>query len=70
MPIDQPDRTAPPATATAGLTADPDVKTQHRLVLSVADQRAFASAILDPPEPGAALRRAASAYRRLVATRG
>ncbi|MGO9005335.1 MAG: DUF1778 domain-containing protein [Beijerinckiaceae bacterium] len=34
--------------------------------LSVEDQRAFAEAILNPPEPNAALRRAAEAHRRLV----
>lgn len=33
--------------------------------LSVEDQRAFAKAILDPPEPTPALRRAAAAHRRL-----
>ena len=32
--------------------------------LSVADQRAFAEAVLNPPAPGEALRRAADAYRR------
>jgi uncharacterized protein (DUF1778 family) len=34
--------------------------------LSVEDQRVFAEAILDPPEPNEALRRAARAYRDLV----
>jgi uncharacterized protein (DUF1778 family) len=34
--------------------------------LSVEDQRAFAEAILNPPEPKAALKRAAEAHRRLV----
>ncbi|HEV2334300.1 MAG TPA: DUF1778 domain-containing protein [Stellaceae bacterium] len=34
--------------------------------LSVEDQRAFAEAILDPPEPTPALKRAAARYRRLV----
>jgi len=33
--------------------------------LSVEDQQAFAKAILDPPEPMPALRRAAEAHRRL-----
>jgi uncharacterized protein (DUF1778 family) len=34
--------------------------------LSVEDQRAFAQAIVQPPEPNAALRRARDAHRRLV----
>ena len=34
--------------------------------LSVQDQRAFAAAIIDPPEPEPALLRAAKAHRRLV----
>ncbi len=34
--------------------------------LSVEDQRAFAAAILNPPEPTPALKRAAARYRRLV----
>jgi uncharacterized protein (DUF1778 family) len=34
--------------------------------LSVEDQRAFADAILNPPEPTPALKRAAARYRRLV----
>lgn len=34
--------------------------------LSVEDQRAFAEAILNPPEPTPALKRAAERYRRLV----
>jgi uncharacterized protein (DUF1778 family) len=37
--------------------------------LSVEDQRAFAAAILDPPEPAAALVRAAEAHRRLIRDR-
>ena len=34
--------------------------------LSADDQRRFAEALLNPPEPNAALRRAAEAHRRLV----
>jgi uncharacterized protein (DUF1778 family) len=34
--------------------------------LSIEDQRAFAAAVLGPPLPNAALRRAAAAYRMLV----
>ena len=35
--------------------------------LSVEDQRTFAEAILNPPAPTEALRRAAAAYRALIA---
>ena len=35
--------------------------------LSVDDQRAFAEALLDPPEPTEALRRAAKRHRALIA---
>ena len=34
--------------------------------LSVEDQRAFAEAIVNPPEPTDGLRRAGEAYRRLI----
>jgi len=34
--------------------------------LSVEDQRAFAQAIINPPEPGPALRRAMEHHRRLI----
>jgi len=34
--------------------------------LSVEDQRAFASAILNPPPPSAALKRAAAAHGKLI----
>ncbi|RWC32787.1 DUF1778 domain-containing protein [Mesorhizobium sp.] len=34
--------------------------------LSIEDQRALAEAILNPPEPNEALRKAADAYKRLV----
>jgi uncharacterized protein (DUF1778 family) len=37
--------------------------------LSVEDQRAFAEAILNPPKPAPALRRAATRYRRAVESR-
>ncbi|HXD46811.1 MAG TPA: DUF1778 domain-containing protein [Pseudolabrys sp.] len=36
------------------------------LRLSIADQRAFADAIIDPPEPVPALSRAKAAHRRLI----
>ncbi|QND59238.1 DUF1778 domain-containing protein [Mesorhizobium huakuii] len=35
--------------------------------LSIEDQRALVEAILNPPEPNEALRKAADAYKRLVA---
>jgi len=35
--------------------------------LSIEDQRALVDAILNPPEPNEALRKAADAYKRLVA---
>jgi uncharacterized protein (DUF1778 family) len=35
--------------------------------LSVADQERFAAALITPPKPGSALRRAAKRHRRLVA---
>jgi uncharacterized protein (DUF1778 family) len=34
--------------------------------LSIEDQRAFAEAILNPPKPGPAWRRARQTYRRLI----
>ena len=37
--------------------------------LSVEDQRAFVEAILNPPEPTPALKRAAARYRQLVTSR-
>jgi len=38
---------------------------EHELIrLSRAEQIAFVSALLDPPEPGARLRQAAESYRR------
>lgn len=36
------------------------------LRLAVEDQQALAAAVLDPPQPNDALRRAAAAHRRLV----
>jgi uncharacterized protein (DUF1778 family) len=38
--------------------------------LSVSDQRAFAEAMLNPPPPGEALRRAADSYRRHLKANG
>ena len=38
------------------------------LRLAVEDQQALAAALLSPPEPNEALRRAAAAHRRLIAS--
>ena len=42
------------------------IEDAHIIRLSVADQRAFAGAILDPPAPTTGLHNAAQAYRKLV----
>jgi uncharacterized protein (DUF1778 family) len=42
------------------------IEETQMLRLSVEDQRAFAAAIIDPPEPAPALLRAAKAHRRLI----
>lgn len=62
-------RIAPTVPATVEPAADlvcPAVAEAPILRLSVEDQRAVADGILDPPSPNDALRRAASAHRRLV----
>ncbi len=46
--------------------AEKTIKNMHVIELSLEDQRAFAQAILNPPEPGPALRRAKEAHRRLI----
>lgn len=38
----------------------------HIIRLSLEDQRRFAEALIDPPAPGPALRRAKEAHRRLI----
>ena len=38
----------------------------HVIELSAEDQRRFAEAILNPPEPGPVWRRALESYRRLI----
>lgn len=50
--------------AAAREAANRTIEQTQIIRLSVADQRAFAEAILNPPLPGEALRRAADAYRR------
>jgi len=42
------------------------IETTQIIRLSVEDQRAFAEAVLTPPPPNEALKRAAVTYRRLV----
>ena len=42
------------------------IEDAHMIRLSVQDQRAFVDAILNPPAPNDALRRAAAAHRGLV----
>jgi uncharacterized protein (DUF1778 family) len=43
------------------------IEQAHMLRLSVADQTAFASALIDPPKPNAALKRAFAKQRKLIA---
>lgn len=48
--------------------AEQRVEQAQVMRLSLEDQRAFVEAILDPPEPSAALRRAFRRHRALVAS--
>ena len=43
------------------------IEQAHMLQLSVADQSAFAAALIDPPKPNAALKRAFAKQRKLIA---
>ena len=52
--------------AAAQEAAEKTIKDTHIIELSLEGQRAFAEAILNPPEPGRALRRAKEAHRRLI----
>jgi uncharacterized protein (DUF1778 family) len=52
--------------AAAQEAANRTIEETQIIRLSVEDQRAFAEAILNPPEPGPALLRAAEAYRKLI----
>lgn len=52
--------------AAARAEAERTIETTQVIRLSVEDQRAFAQAILNPPLPNDALKRAAAAYRNLV----
>ncbi|QGM99471.1 DUF1778 domain-containing protein [Methylocystis parvus] len=52
--------------AAAQAAAEQTIEGTQILRLSIDDQRAFADLILNPPEPGAAMRRAAAAHRTLI----
>jgi uncharacterized protein (DUF1778 family) len=52
--------------AAAEKAARKTVERTQIIRLSVEDQRRFAEAILNPPEPGAAIQRARDAHRRLI----
>jgi uncharacterized protein (DUF1778 family) len=52
--------------AAARAEAERTIETMQVIRLSVEDQRAFAQAILAPPPPNDALKRAAAAYRTLI----
>jgi uncharacterized protein (DUF1778 family) len=56
--------------AAAQEAANRAIEEAHIIRLSVADQRAFADAILNPPAPSPALRRAAKAHKTpIIASR-
>lgn len=52
--------------AAAQAAAERAIEKSQIIRLSVEDQRAFAEAILNPPPPNAALKRAAETYRTLI----
>lgn len=52
--------------AAAQAEAERTIETTQIIRLSVEDQRSFADAILNPPPPNDALKRAATAYRNLI----
>lgn len=52
--------------AAAQAEAERTIEATQIIRLSVEDQRSFADAILNPPKPNAALKRAAAAYRTLI----
>lgn len=51
----------------ARAAAERTIEETQIIRLSLEDQRALVEALLDPPEPTPTLRRAAKAYRRLIA---
>jgi uncharacterized protein (DUF1778 family) len=54
--------------AAAEEVANRTIEQAHIIRLSLEDQRRFAEAIINPPAPNKALRRAAKAYKRLIAS--
>ena len=54
--------------AAAEEAANRTIEQAHIIRLSLEDQRRFAEAILNPPAPNKALRRAAKAYKALIAS--
>jgi len=52
--------------AAAQAEANRTIEETQLIRLSVEDQRAFADAMLNPPPPNDAMKRAASAYRHLI----
>ena len=54
--------------AAAEEAANRTIEQAHIIRLSLEDQRRFAEAILNPPAPNKALRRAAKAYKTLIAS--
>ncbi len=54
--------------AAAEDAANRTIEQAHIIRLSLEDQRRFAEAILNPPPPNKALRRAARAYKTLIAS--
>jgi uncharacterized protein (DUF1778 family) len=54
--------------AAAEEAANRTIEQAHIMRLSLEDQRRFAEAILNPPAPNKALRRAAKAYKGLIAS--
>jgi uncharacterized protein (DUF1778 family) len=54
--------------AAAQEAANRTIEQAHVIRLSLEDQRRFAEAILNPPAPNKALRRAAKAYKALIAS--
>jgi uncharacterized protein (DUF1778 family) len=54
--------------AAAQEAANRAIERAHFIRLSVEDQRRFADAIINPPAPNKALRRAGKTYKALIAT--
>jgi uncharacterized protein (DUF1778 family) len=54
--------------AAAQEAAERTITQRQMILLSLEDQRIFAEALINAPEPGPALRRAVKAHRRMVRT--